>query len=428
MTQSQPGRPRALTCPSCGGSVTIKASGISISVVCGSCGSTLDVTNPDVRLLTEAQARTYDSPIPLGKRGSLDGTEWEVVGYQHREDVVHGWTWDEYLLFNPYQGFRFLVRDDEDWTYYCMLRQDVGDPEAGFEGRVYTLQNALTARTDYVSGEFYWRVKAGDQASVAEYVCGADVLSRERTDDEIIWSRGTHLPETAVSAAFGPFRQAEAPALAAAATKRRARAKGVVFVGVVSIVLLLLLFSIPFGENHSQVVFARSVRTTRLDKGQSLTSEGFTIPGAGGNLRITVGAPVANNWAELDLTLAGPNNTAFYAQAGIEYWHGVDTDGTAWVEGSRQTSVKFPAVLGGSYQLVVEPYAGVFDQEMSQPTHSNVRSVVDFNIVVTRHVESWGNFLLALLVLVPYPLFYYLFDRATRETPPVGRPLFGPPK
>ena len=148
-------RARTLSCPSCGGSVTIRANGISITAICASCGSTLDVANPDVRLITQARERTREPPIAIGTRGLLVGTLWEVAGFQSRTDTENDWSWGEYLLFNPYRGFRFLIRDDEDWTLYCMLRQDVPDPEAGFEGRRYESQGTGKARTTYVLGEFY---------------------------------------------------------------------------------------------------------------------------------------------------------------------------------------------------------------------------------------------------------------------------------
>src|SRR5690348_6071692 len=117
MSPSRPAaRIRVLSCPSCGGSVTVRANGISITAICASCGSTLDVANPEVRLITEARERTRQPPIAIGTRGTLVGTLWEIVGFQTRTDLVHGWSWDEYLLFNPWRGFRFLAQDDEDWT------------------------------------------------------------------------------------------------------------------------------------------------------------------------------------------------------------------------------------------------------------------------------------------------------------------------
>jgi uncharacterized Zn finger protein len=44
---------KALTCPSCGGTVTLRAAGYTVTVACEYCGSILDVTNPEVRLITE---------------------------------------------------------------------------------------------------------------------------------------------------------------------------------------------------------------------------------------------------------------------------------------------------------------------------------------------------------------------------------------
>jgi uncharacterized Zn finger protein len=44
---------KALSCPSCGGTVTLRAAGYTVTVACEYCGSILDVTNPEVRLITE---------------------------------------------------------------------------------------------------------------------------------------------------------------------------------------------------------------------------------------------------------------------------------------------------------------------------------------------------------------------------------------
>ena len=42
---------RAVTCPSCGGTVQVRAAGFSVTLVCEYCGSVLDVANPDVALI-----------------------------------------------------------------------------------------------------------------------------------------------------------------------------------------------------------------------------------------------------------------------------------------------------------------------------------------------------------------------------------------
>ncbi len=160
-----------LSCPNCGGSVAITAVGITVSAICGSCGATLDVANPDVRLIADAAARTRQPAIPIGARGTLVGTEWEVIGYQERSNPAEAEQWEEYLLFNPYAGFRFLVPEDEQWTLYAMLRQDVSVTDGGAElpDGLYVAVSSGRARTDYVMGEFYWRVRVGDEVDLEEF-------------------------------------------------------------------------------------------------------------------------------------------------------------------------------------------------------------------------------------------------------------------
>ncbi len=82
-----------------------------------------------------------------------------------------GRQWEEYLLFNPYAGFRFLVPEDEQWTLYAMLRQDVSVTDGGAElpDGLYVAVSSGRARTDYVMGEFYWRVRVGDEVDLEEF-------------------------------------------------------------------------------------------------------------------------------------------------------------------------------------------------------------------------------------------------------------------
>src|SRR5579862_8197598 len=95
-------KPKALACPNCGGPVEIRGFAHTLSVVCPGCLTVLDATNPELRILQTWQAQQRFQPaIPLGSRGKLDGTEWEVIGFQIREvtteDTRYGWS--EYLLF-----------------------------------------------------------------------------------------------------------------------------------------------------------------------------------------------------------------------------------------------------------------------------------------------------------------------------------------
>jgi hypothetical protein len=60
---------RALTCPGCGGGVELRAAGYTVHVACQYCGSILDVTDPQVKLVTRYNESVAELEIPLGTRG-----------------------------------------------------------------------------------------------------------------------------------------------------------------------------------------------------------------------------------------------------------------------------------------------------------------------------------------------------------------------
>lgn len=106
-------------CPGCGGSLTLRAEGTSESLACPYCGAVLDARDPRHKILARYRAKlAYPPKIPIGTRGVLRGEDLQVIGFQRRavrySGVIYGW--DEYLLWNPYKGFRFLVDANGHWT------------------------------------------------------------------------------------------------------------------------------------------------------------------------------------------------------------------------------------------------------------------------------------------------------------------------
>src|ERR1017187_9759769 len=78
-------KPAALACPNCGGPVKIRGFAHTLSVVCPGCHSVLDASNPQLKILQTFQQQTPIQPlIPLGSRGTFDGTVWEAIGFQTR--------------------------------------------------------------------------------------------------------------------------------------------------------------------------------------------------------------------------------------------------------------------------------------------------------------------------------------------------------
>src|SRR5258708_757378 len=113
-----------LNCPSCGASIELRSFTNATSVVCQNCLSVLDARNPNLQVLQEAQSRQRIVPdIPLGSRGAFAEGVFEAIGFQERTVYEEGvaYSWNEYLLFNPYKGFRYLTVYQGHWNYVKTL-------------------------------------------------------------------------------------------------------------------------------------------------------------------------------------------------------------------------------------------------------------------------------------------------------------------
>lgn len=193
---------RAVNCPNCGAPVQIRAEGLSMSAVCGSCAALLDTSQPGLAAVGQVMQSTLQiKPVlEIGTRGLLQGETWEIIGFMRRQDK---WcSWDEFLLFNPWLGFRFLVMFRGHWSLVRILPGHSSHDR--WEGTRFALFSREEVTTMQVLGEFYWRVRAGEKARVTDYISPPFVLSEEISEDcqEITWSGGTYIDHHEVRQAF----------------------------------------------------------------------------------------------------------------------------------------------------------------------------------------------------------------------------------
>lgn len=399
---------KTFSCPSCGGTVAIRAVGISISAVCQSCGSIIDVANDNFKIIEEAVVKRGRSHIPIGARAVLLEVEWEVIGYCVRFDETGQYDWREYLLFNPYQGFRFLVEADGHWNFVKMLRQDVDasvvTDDVWFEGRHYRVYVRGGAVVEYVMGEFYWRVKVRDKTSVADYISPPYILSMEKSFGDIVWSQGVYMEAEEIQQAFN---LPDMPRQKGIAPNQPFKGAPKYLMGIAVLFITALLFA-QFAYVKSaanQTIYQRNMVMPASYKGQLLISDPLEIPGDIGNVEVWASSPVSNNWMELDVSLvndATQESDDFLLP--IEYYSGYDSDGS-WTEGSQSNNVVISSVPGGKYHLQVEPDAGAFAQGQG----------ASVEIRVMRDVPVWGNFFVTLLLLAAYP-FYVMMRSRSFET------------
>jgi hypothetical protein len=411
---------RAITCPACGGSIDIKAAGYSVTVACQYCGSLLDVTNPDVQLITQYHQAAGQSELPLGGRGTLFGVEWETIGYLDRSDSEAAWT--EFLLFNPYTGYRWLVFAEEEWQFGTALEER---PALRASERVHWREQTyqrdyapITTKTDRVVGEFYWRVEAGDQVMGCTFSSnGEDRLSLERSRSEINWTLLEPVPDAVVREAFGLAPRPQ-PGMAEQFVRDFGRARpmarndlSIMFIMACATAVIVLLIMAIVGFNKTEIPGTGTVAVEGATGDVSIGTITATRPYQ--FVTVTVRSDdFVNRWVDLDYSLVDrKTQQSIDASSTVEYYAGRDSDGN-WAEGSHETRTLFAGVPRGTYDLVVETAA----HQWSDGTYYNPASegeTIKLWFEARVGGMSWGNYalLMALLFAVPIIILWWRSER-----------------
>ncbi|MBX9797284.1 DUF4178 domain-containing protein [Sphingomonas sp.] len=420
---------KALSCPNCGGTITLRAAGYTVTVACQYCGSLLDVTNPEVRLIEAYHNATAELSIPLGMRGVLDGVEWEAVGHMTRSEGG-AYPWEEYLLFNPYHGYRWLTFDGRGWSLGTMLTTVPAwsSGSLSVDGRGFTPFFAKTeAQVDSVVGEFYWRVRQGERVESETWVSPGFMLSREANAQEASWTVLRLLTPAEIKAAFG----VDAPANPWPPLPHQpspyggwlGKATGIAMAAMAFLVVVMLVFS-----GGTQLASTR-LSIDPQGRDQSATIGPITLTRAWQKVEISADVPqIDNGWVDLDYSLVDRKTQQSYdAYGAAERYSGRDSDGP-WQEGSGTREVSIASVPAGTYDLVIDYKAN----RWADPAQSVFGSGPAWfengaEIAVTARSGGMfaGNLLLAFgLIFLPFLWFLYRqvsFEQARQDQGDFGR-------
>jgi len=411
---------RAITCPSCGGTIAVKAAGYSVSVACQYCGSVLDVAHPDVKIIAEYHEAAARLDLPLGSRGVIFGTEWEAIGWLARE--AGGYAWQEYLLFNPYAGYRWLVESGGEWQFGQMLtaRPEPVPGGWGWAGRRFAPEEGgAIISTTRVVGEFYWRVRAGDVVEAESFISeDGQSLSLERTGDEEQWTHLVPIPRRWVD----DFTRPQGPDLAHPTPEhpqpssqpgwfdrlwRRRPGSDESDVWTMAVMALatafLALMALAWLGAATSSASARA--SVVVDGPVARFSLGpVTVSRAAQFVSVKVAASAfANQWVDLDYRLVNrATQAALPASATVEYYSGRDSDGD-WSEGSHEASTTFSQVPAGQYDLMVEAQAHRWnDPALSNlygPAPAFASESIDLAFLLEAGGTPWGVWWLAVAAL-----------------------------
>ncbi len=414
----EPAQTEALQCPACAGPITLKGFGAIEQVSCSFCGSELSPQDNGVlQILQQHQRARQQSVLPLYARGTLDGIESEIIGIVWRQCEVDGivYPWQEFLLYNPYKGYRWLVYQmtDGQWSLGGALAgapkaQTSGHKSVQFKKTRFKHFQTSVAVVSYVEGEFPWQVRHGDHAVAHDYVAPPHGISIEEQATEeggsdVAFTSMAHIDSAAVWKAFG--QAGSAPRTRGVGTlqpnpwKKSAALVWGMFAVLVAVWLGACFLYLQARDNN--VVFEKNDLTLQpfsqeIEIGEA--DEDTTI-----ELRFSA-RPLSNQWAFVDVMLISPvSEEAVGMGATAEEWHG-NSGGESWREGSSTQTVTVGGVPGGKYLLQITPQAGAAAGKPA-PTDLKLSVRLREDVVLLRYMA------LPLLLILAFPIINFIAGR-----------------
>lgn len=345
---------RTLACPNCGGDIALRAPGRSAHIGCEYCGSQVALTEAagviGGRVLKASEKCTFSPTLALGRRAKFGGLDWEVIGAMERYVRFDGvrYSWEEYFLYNPYRGVRFLSQSNGHWTIFERLvnvphfsRQRNRSAGVAHMGLAYRHFQGAKAIVSEVLGEFDWEVRAGDSAKTNDYVSPPMMLSLEEDAQEINWSLGRYLTPEEIRTAFGA-KLPQAFGVAPNQPNPYRQRKHMVAAGLSTAALCLLAIAItilPFMLTESDTLLIQSWSVTPSSE-HVVISDTFEIAKTGvKSLQLDLKSSIPRSQMQVHIALLN------------------ETDGTALFplkNSSATQTVKFRGMTPGAHRLRVE--------------------------------------------------------------------------
>ncbi len=399
---------KALECPNCGSAVELRTFGQALSAVCPSCYSVMDTKSPSLEIISRFHKSVRVEPaIPLGRRGKLGEDQYEVAGFQDRFIVVEEveYHWQEYLLFSPYKGFRYLVHYNGHWNDVKPIKDVPEETFAGgrkavsWNGQLYRHFQTATARTGFVLGEFPWRVTANDTVVAEDFTAAPGAprsLSSEATEGEITWSAGEYIPGSKVWEGFGlegtapdpvgTYFNEPSPHVQAAADRWRTFR----YLALAAIaVALAASFLMPETEAFSREYTYQPGGTNEA----AFVTPIFELKGRTTNVRVRTVTDLSNQWIYINYSLIDDKSGAARDFGRMISYYGGD--------GDPADGTLLGRVPSGRYSLRVAPEWQP-DPGTTYGPMTPLPRPVKYKVIVERDVSIlWPLFPILLLLLVP---------------------------
>jgi hypothetical protein len=259
-----------------------------------------------------------------------------------------------------------------------------------------------------VLGEFYWKVRRGEKATLSDYVAPPFIVSKEVYPDlkEFTWSHGEYIEPAEIATAFG-LKEPTVPVgiylnQPNPYDRKWESVKWPWLLSVLAVIIIQCFFAAGPAMREvarDTVTFDRDAHAAALTAEKPGTdarpnihvSPHFALDGGTSRVEIEGDAPVDNNWLGASIELVNAvTHEHFPAELEISQYHGFD-DGY-WSEGGTRKSITIPSVPTGEYFLSVETTAD-----------AGIRTM-PLDLRVIRGGLFWSNFFLMLGLVCVYPI------------------------
>lgn len=393
--------PLSSVCPHCKKDNVCRGKAYTLAMTCQHCSTyftTGSWTEVDVKFNTVSEPS-----LPIGTRGKLEGTTYEVMGFVVKYVRKYRFRWREYVLFNPAKGLAYLSESEGHWNFVKPLKDNPKEKQSGldfnFESKSFRLYQKFKAEVVYAKGEFFFDIfSTTPQSLVEEYIAPPYLLSLESDSESYRWFQGEYIANTTVATAFG-LTIDKLP-------KKEGRGYTQPFISAFSkeslVSLCLILAFLLVGIQgfllitaKDEVVYKQSFYGSNLKEGQKMfVTPSFDLDGDSKSLVVEIWAPIQNDWFFGDFVLINENDLSEYEfSKEIEYYSGTD-GGESWSEGSKKGEAFLSRIPAGRYHINIYPDFSFYNKE--------------FSLTVIRDVSNMSNFWVTLLVLAIFPTFYFI--------------------
>ncbi|MDV6235531.1 DUF4178 domain-containing protein [Leptospira ellisii] len=401
---------KAVQCLGCGASLSQRSPDFSQSVACEYCGTVMDTTRKELKILSKFQEVIKDRVFLLpGVKLNLKGKECEVLGVVKKSVRSHGeiFPWTEYLLHYT-GGYFWLNETDGHWTLFeptpliPKTVQNTYPPRKTFQNEEFRLFNSSTAGVDFAFGEFYYKISAEDTAELSDFIAPPRMLSSENTKTEIFWSIGEYIPRDDLAKAVQGEAELPSPigiGIVQPNPYEKLKKRNIKIAAWLSAVMLAVQIGFCLNAQDKEVLSKQLFYVRNPAPGgttePSFVTETFQLEGSSRqNVQIKLNVPdLSNRYIYYSLALINTQTDVAY-DTGLEvsYYEGVE-DGESWSEGSKSAEVVIGEVPAGEYYLRLESESD-FPAGKGSEVSLSIRRDVD---------QSFYYFLFLLGVWLPVP-------------------------